>query len=67
MIVPRVCEVCLTSLDGHRADAVVCGPACRRERSRLRAVSAGRADTGYRTLAEYTARRQRRAKRAVGA
>jgi hypothetical protein len=38
----RCCVVCGRSLDGRRADTQVCGPVCRRERSRLRALLAGR-------------------------
>jgi hypothetical protein len=63
----RACEVCGESLDERRADATVCGAGCRRERSRVRALSAGRGDAGYQTLAEYANRRQRRAKRARAA
>lgn len=55
----RRCLVCGSSLAGHRADAEVCGSACRRERSRLRALAAGKRDAGYQSLDEYTARRRR--------
>jgi hypothetical protein len=64
---PGRCEVCGAALTGMRADAEVCGTACRRERSRLRALSAGDSDSGYATLAEYTSRACRRAKRVQGA
>jgi hypothetical protein len=63
----RACEVCGESLDERRVDATVCGAPCRRERSRVRTLSAGRGDAGYQTLAEYANRRQRRAKRAGAA
>jgi len=54
--------MCGASIDGRRRDALVCGPACRRERSRLRALLRGRGDGPYETVGAYLARRQRRAK-----
>lgn len=58
----RRCVVCDRTLDGRRIDATTCGPACRRVRSRLRALLAGKPDGGYSTLAEYLEGRRRRAK-----
>jgi hypothetical protein len=56
------CAICGTSLAGRRRDALCCGPACRRERSRLKRLLSGREAEGYRCLSGYLARRQRRAK-----
>jgi hypothetical protein len=58
----RVCVVCGATLDGRRVDALVCGPACRRERSRILAILSGQPAKPYATLAQYANRRQRRAK-----
>jgi len=59
----RRCAICGASMDGRRRDALVCGPACRRERGRLCALLAGRGDGPYETVGAYLERRQRRAKR----
>ena len=53
----RMCAICGGSLAGRRRDAEVCGPACRRERSRLRALLDGRADGGYSSFPVYLSRR----------
>jgi hypothetical protein len=58
---PVRCVVCGGPLRGRR-DATTCGPSCRRERSRLRAILDGRGAEPYPTIAAYVARRQRRAK-----
>ena len=62
----RGCAICGRALDGRRADARYCGPACRREASRLRRLLAGEPVDGYRNLADYLNARQRRAKRGWG-
>ena len=62
----RRCRYCGTDIAGRRSDAIVCGPGCRRELSRLRALMSGKRVGPYETLAQYAARRQRRAKRAGG-
>jgi hypothetical protein len=56
------CAMCDGSLDGHRADARFCGPACRREAARYRRVLAGVGDGPYRTIPQLLNRAQRRAK-----
>ena len=61
------CPICGASLTGRRRDAIVCGPGCRRERARVRALLAGIGAGPYATLDEYTNRRQRRAKPAGSA
>ncbi len=55
----RRCHICGTSLVGRRSGAKVCGPACRRERSRLRRLSDRKAEFGYSDLTEYLARKRR--------
>lgn len=62
----RLCPVCGASLEGRRSDAVTCGPACRRERSRARRLAAGKPDGGYLTLGQWLDRRRRRAQPAGG-
>lgn len=59
----RSCPICGADLAGHRRDADVCGPSCRRQRSRLRRLLSGQGDGRYATVAEYDARRRRRAQR----
>lgn len=60
----RRCAICGVALNGRRPDARYCGAACRREACRIRRLVDGLPDAGYRTLGEYLAGRQRRAKRA---
>jgi len=62
----RRCEWCDESLAGRRADAEVCGPECRRERSRVRRLLAGKGDGPYRSPRQYLDRLRRRAKPASG-
>lgn len=57
----RHCVVCGASLAGRRSDAVTCGPPCRRERSRLRAVLSGSEADQYESLDAYLDRPRRRA------
>lgn len=61
-MIARLCPVCGADLAGRRADAIVCGAACRRERSRVRALLAGQGAGPYATLDQYNARACRRAK-----
>ena len=58
----RVCVLCGGPLDGQRAQARHCGPACRREAARLRALLAGQEVNGYRCLTDYLASPHKRAK-----
>lgn len=46
----RVCVVCGSDLSGRRTDALVCGPACRVERSRLLAILRGSSNGPYRSV-----------------
>jgi hypothetical protein len=73
----RACVVWGEPLDHRRADAEVCGASCRRERSTIRALSAGRPtiralsagrpSAGYATLAAFLERGQGRGKGATRA
>jgi len=58
----RCCVVCGESLQGRRAHAVVCGPACRREASRIRRLLSGETVDGYRCWRDYESRGERRQK-----
>jgi hypothetical protein len=55
----RCCAVCGGTLAELRPTAVVCGPSCRRERSRLLRLLAGETVEGYGCLAAYLNRRQK--------
>src|SRR5215207_438162 len=58
----RTCQVCGSPLEEMRSNAQVCSAACRRERSRIRRLRAGKAEFGYATLDDYLNRRTKRAK-----
>ena len=62
----RVCRVCGCSLEGHRRQAAYCGPPCRREACRLRAILAGRNTAEYPSLAHRERARRKRAGRLSG-
>lgn len=62
----RRCQMCGVSIDYLRSDAETCGPACRRERNRVRRLLAGEADGPYRNLQQWLDRRRRRARQAGG-
>lgn len=47
------CVICEASLAGRRRDATTCGSACRRERSRLRALLSGKAAGGFESVNAY--------------
>lgn len=59
----RLCGCCGGSLEGRRAVAVYCGPACRREAFRIARLSRGEPDGHYVTLSQYANRQRRRANR----
>jgi hypothetical protein len=59
----RVCVLCGAPLNGSRPDARHCGPACRREASRLRALLSGDEVEGINSVVGYLPRLQKRAKR----
>lgn len=56
---PRRCPICGTSLEDRDPRTKACGPAHRRELSRVRRLLSGEADGFYGTLGEYMARQQR--------
>ena len=60
----RVCIVCDASLNGRRADAKHCSPACRAEAARIRAILDGKPSCRYRSLAQRREAAQKRTQRA---
>lgn len=63
----RICVVCGRELDADmRADALVCGPPCRAERGRLRAILDGRGSGPYRSVVSRLAALENRARGATG-
>jgi hypothetical protein len=56
----RCCVICGASLTGRRADAGVCGPPCRAERGRLRAILSGSDEATYPSVQDRLDRAQRR-------
>lgn len=57
--VERRCPICGASLEDRDPRARACGPAHRRELSRVRRLLSGEPDGFYDTLGEYMARGQR--------
>lgn len=54
----RTCPICGEDMTMRRRQAVYCGPACRREASRFRALLAGQWTDGYGCLRDYLNRRR---------
>jgi integrase len=52
----RVCPICGRTLVGARADAEVCGPSCRRDRTRLRRILDGEPDASDSTVEDFVGR-----------
>jgi len=55
----RRCPMCGQDMTGRSPEAEVCGPSCRRERSRLLALISGRGAGPYPTVAAYLSRTRR--------